>query len=238
MARGNSAPGPGDVEALKGLATESLAQQKQANTDFVNSQKQGALITAAKREAAALAQNPRMVGPGSEIAQGLAKIRAAISGQPPDSLVDLGGLDKMLLQMGAQNVRSALEGQKITQQEFLLMLGKGNPNTDQPLATINKLLDYFGAQNEYDGRFARTKQAALERGANPMTVDSEIGSRADRGDFIEGKVGVRPPVGGGKSSGPAPSSAPTITSQAQYDALPKGAHYVDSNGKPHVKGGK
>ena len=111
----------------------------------------------------------------------------------------------MLLQMGAQNVRSALEGQKITQQEFLLMLGKGNPNTDQPLATINKLLNYFGVQNDYDQRFARTKGIALQRGANPMTIDTDIGSQADRGDYIESRVGVRPPAGGAKSGNTAPA---------------------------------
>ena len=147
-----------------------------------------------------------MTGPGSEIAQGWAKLKTFISGQPPDELVDLGSLDKILLQMGAQNIRQALSGQRITNQEFMTLMTKGNPNTEQPLPTINNLLKYIGAQNEYEQRFQRTKQLALQRGANPMTVDGDIGSQADRGDFVEGKVGVRPPLTGGKASAP---SAPT-----------------------------
>jgi hypothetical protein len=192
---------PADAETAKGVATSRLEQMKASNDAYTNDQKEGALLKAAQREAAALAANPRMAGPGSEVAQALAKMRTAVTGQAPDSLVDLGGLDKILLQLGAQNVRAALQGQKITQAEFLLMLGKGNPNTEQPLATINKLLGYLGAQNDYDQRFNRTKMTALNRGANPLTVDSDIGAQSDRGDYVESRVGVRPPLAGGQSSG-------------------------------------
>jgi hypothetical protein len=222
---------PAEAETAKGYATARLEKMKDANDAYIEAQKSSALITAAKREAATLAQNPRMVGPGSALAQGLSKLKTFAMGQPPDALVDLGSLDKILLQMGAQNVRGALSGQKITNQEFMKMLTEGNPNSEMPLATINKLLDYQGAQVDYDQRFNRTKTMALQRGADPMSVDSEIASKADRGDYVEGKVGVRPPTKPG-------SSTPTVTSQEQYDALPKGASYVDSNGKPHVKGGK
>lgn len=41
----------------------------------------------------------------------------------------------------------------------------------------------------------------------------------------------------GFNQGSATASAPTITSKAQYDALPAGAAYTDANGAPHVKGG-
>lgn len=34
------------------------------------------------------------------------------------------------------------------------------------------------------------------------------------------------------------ASAPTVTSQAEYDALPSGSRYVDASGAPHVKGGR
>ena len=43
------------------------------------------------------------------------------------------------------------------------------------------------------------------------------------------------PARPGQSGG---GGVPTITSQAQYDALPKGAAYTDANGKPHKKGGQ
>src|SRR5271166_6327003 len=228
---------PADLTTQQETARESIAQQKEASSNFVDAQKTGALIRAAKRETAALANNPRMTGPGSEIAQGIEKIKALVSGQPSDALVNLGSLDKILMGMGAQNVRQALNGQKITNQEFMALLTKGNPNTQQPLATINKLLDYLGAQNDYEQRFQKTKQIALQRGANPIGIDGVIGGMpgADRGDYVEGKVGVRPPLA--SAAGAAPS-APTIASQADYDKLKKGDHYVDSNGKPHVKGGR
>ncbi len=223
---------PGEKTTQEGMATATLEKQKEANDGFIEAQKSEALITAAKRESAALAGDPRMAGPGSALAHGLAKLKTFASGQPPDALVDLGSLDKILLQMGAQNVRGALSGQKITNQEFMKMLTEGNPNTEMPLQTINKLLDYQGAQVDYDKRFNRTKTMALNRGANPVTVDSEIGSRADRGDYVEGRVGVRPPLNAPQSS------SPKVTSQAQYDALPTGSKYTDANGKPHVKGGQ
>jgi hypothetical protein len=181
------------------------------------------LITAAKREAAALANNPRMAGPGSELAQGIAKLKTAVSGQPPDALVDLGSLDKILLQMGAQNIRGALAGQRITNQEFMKMLTEGNPNSEMPLATINKLLNYQGAQVDYDQRFNRTKTAALNRGANPLTVDSDIGSVVDRGNYVESRVGVRPPLAGAQSSGGPSSGGAT-----------EGAVSTSKSGKPIV----
>jgi hypothetical protein len=188
---------PADAATATGIANERLAQQKISNDTYVQDQKEGALIRAAQREAASLQNNPRMVGPGSELAQNLAKVRSFVSGQPPDAYVNLGSLDKMLMQMGAQNIRNALSGQRITNQEFMAMLTKGNPNTEQPLQTIQRLLGYLGTQNDYDQRFQRTKQIALQRGANPMTVDSDIGSVSDRGDYVEQRVGVRPPVQSG-----------------------------------------
>jgi hypothetical protein len=195
---------PGEAAVSKASGEELVKQQKEAQTTFISAQKEGALIAAARRKTAELASDPTMVGPGRQLAQGLAELKTILTGKPPDSLVTLKSLDKVLLQMGAQNVRAALEGQKITQSEFLLMLGKGNPNTEQPLPTINNLLEYASAQNEYDQRFARTKGIALQRGANPMTVDTDIGSQMPREDFVEKRVGVRPPPTG-SSSGSAPA---------------------------------
>jgi hypothetical protein len=219
---------PADLKTSEGVATARLEQMKASNDAYTQDQKEGALLKAAQREAAALAANPRMAGPGSEVAQWIAKARTAVTGQATDSLVDLGGLDKILLQLGAQNVRQALSGQKITQAEFLMMLGKGNPNTEQPLATINKLLGYLGAQNDYDQRFNRTKMMALNRGANPLTVDSDIGAQADRGDYVESRVGVRPPIAGGQqtsgpSSGGGTGAPETRTYQGKTYVLTPGA---------------
>jgi len=232
--QGTSQP-PGDKKFQEGVADKRLSAMSDANSAGVEAQKTGALIRAAQREAATLQNNPRMVGPGSEIAKKWAEVKSFVTGQPPDELVDLGSLDKMLMTMGAQNVRQALQGQKITNQEFMTLMTKGNPNTEQPLPTINNLLKYLAAQNDYEQRFQYTKRIALERGANPISVDQDIGHVADRGDYVEGKVGVRPPLAGAATAAP---SGPTVTSQADYDKLNKGDPYMDSKGKPHVKGGK
>jgi hypothetical protein len=113
-----------------------------------------------------------------------------------------------------------LSGQKITNQEFMKMLTEGNPNTKMPLDTINKLLNYQGAQIDYDKRFNRTKTIALGRGANPQTVDSDIGSVVDRGNYVESRAGVRPPLTGGQSSGGAGVDVPKYN-DAQVSAYMK-----------------
>jgi hypothetical protein len=226
---------PAEAAQAMALVTERNAQLKDSNTQYVEAQKSGALIRAAQREAATLQNNPRMVGPGSELAQGIAKIKTAVTGQPPDALVDLGSLDKILLQMGAQNIRQALSGQRITNQEFMTMLSRGNPNTEQPLATIQRLLGYYGAQNDYDQRFAKTKQMALNRGADPFSVDTAIGGVADRGDYVEGKVGVRPPLPGG--GGGSASGVTQISNAADYTNIAPGAQYRDPQGNLRTKPG-
>ncbi len=50
--------------------------------------------------------------------------------------------------------------------------------------------------------------------------------------------GAATPAPTGVAPVAAPSGPPTITSKAQYDALPAGESYLDAQGNPHVKGGK
>ena len=50
--------------------------------------------------------------------------------------------------------------------------------------------------------------------------------------MLGGQGGEQPAPQGGQ---PAPAGAP-ITSKAEYDKLPSGAHYVAPNGKTYVKG--
>jgi hypothetical protein len=97
---------------------------------------------------------------------------------------------------------------------------------------VNKLLQYLGAQNDYDQRFNRTKMAALNRGANPLTVDSDIGAQADRGDYVESRVGVRPPLAGGQktSSGATADSGGFIPGKRYTDKSGNSATYA-GNGK-------
>jgi hypothetical protein len=229
--RAQLAPGavggsPGfDTEiTAKDIATKRGAQLQAANDASIEDQKTGALIRAAQRDATALQNNPRMVGPGSDLAQGVAKLTAYAKGLPPDALIESGELDKMTQLLGSQNVRQALAGMKITQQEYMAMLTKGNPNTGQPLALINRLLTYNAAQNDYDQRFQKTKKIALNYGADPRTVDSDIGEIANRGDYVESRAGVRPPLGGGQGGQGAAASQP------DSGGFVPGKQYKDKNG--------
>jgi hypothetical protein len=77
-----------------------------------------------------------------------------------------------------------------------------------PLPTIQRLLNYFSAQNDYDQRFQLTKQTALNAGANPMTVDTQIGGLVDRGNYVQAKTGVRPVLPAGSPGAPATNVAP------------------------------
>lgn len=202
--RPGTSQSPADKITSEALATERAAQLKETAQEAAASQKERALLVRAQAEAGSI--NPRMVGPGSEFAQGWQKFRTAVTGAAPDDLVDLGALDKVLLNLGVQNVRNALQGQKITQTEMLKMLGEGNPNTEQPLATIQKLLGFLRAQNDYDRRFQKTKTAGLLSGADPYQIDEAIGDRADRSDYIERRTGIAPSARGNTSSqGAAPA---------------------------------
>jgi hypothetical protein len=216
---------PAEAITANSIATEKQAQLKDSNAQYGEAQKEQALINAAQGEANRLASNARLAGPGSEIAKTWAQVKTAVTGAPPDAYVDLGALDKLLLQMGAQNIRQVLTGQRITNQEFMQLLTKGNPNTEQPLPTINRLLGFLSAQNDYDRRFQLTKQAALNAGANPMTVDTDIGTKADRSSYVAGRTGITPAMQN--------SSAPGRPGQ-QRSGLQEGATDISKSGKPIV----
>jgi hypothetical protein len=224
---GQAGLSPQDQITASGIATKATEQFADANTQYTEAQKSGGLIRAAQRETNALANNPRLVGPGSGLAQGIAQLQTAVTGKPPDALVDFGSLNKILLTMGAQNIRQALSGQKITNQEFMTMLSKGNPNTEQPLATIQNLLGYLGTQNDYDTRFAKTKLNGLRSGADPRTIDADIASQSNRGDYVESRVGVRPPL---QSAAPV-----SVTSPDQARALTPGTRFTTPDGRTMVR---
>jgi hypothetical protein len=234
---GQAGLSPQDQITASGIATKATEQFADANTQYTEAQKSGGLIRAAQRETNALANNPRLVGPGSGLAQGIAQLQTAVTGKPPDALVDFGSLNKILLTMGAQNIRQALSGQKITNQEFMTMLSKGNPNTEQPLATIQNLLQYLGTQNDYDTRFAKTKLNGLRAGADPRTIDADIAGQSNRGDYVESRVGVRPPLAQGSqqaptSGGQMPAGAKLQTYAVTYfdGDLNKAQAYLSSQG--------
>jgi hypothetical protein len=194
------------------------------------------LITQARTEAAHL--DPRTVGPGSTLYNGALKVYTAAAGTAPNALIDETTLDKFLNQVGAQNVRQLLAGQRITNQEMMTFLTRGSPSTSMPLGGIQKLLNYLDADNEYTLRYNRTKMMGLKSGADPDMIDQELESRSHRAEFVAKKTGSMDALG----SATAPAGQQPIepakqpNPQAAYDALPAGAPYIHE-GKTLYKGG-
>jgi hypothetical protein len=224
----------GALDAYAAKRTEVLNNAQQTGTDAA---KTNSLINQAQGELANLANDPRYVGPHSAFTQALANFKTYVSGQAPDALVDRSALDKMLLQLGAQNVRTLLSGQRITNQEMMTFLTKGNPSGDQPLATVGRLLNYLKADNDYDRRSAVTTIKAVQGGADPWRVSGAIENSMPRAQFVGQRTGF-----GALSSKAAPTGAapalPAVGSAADYANLPKGARYTAPDGSVRVKGGQ
>jgi hypothetical protein len=190
----------------------------------------GSILTQAQKEIAALSNNPRSVGPGSEAYIQYQKLRTAVTGAPPDQLVNEEELDKFLAQVGAQNVRKLLQGQKITNQEMMTFMTRGSPNVTQPLPVIKNLVNYLVADNEYDQRLQSTKIAALnDPTIEPYGVAGALEKipGAGRSEYVQSKLGFSPSFTPKQRPGQPSSGTPSpITGKSDYDALPSGASYV------------
>ncbi len=87
------------------------------------------------------------------------------------------------------------------------------------------------------------KRALRETATKGMARDGGPGYQPPM-VFEEGKLVPNPRLRGQQSGAPAAprsqptGSAPRITSQAEYDALPSGSQYVDPNGTLRTKGGR
>jgi hypothetical protein len=230
--------GPGGPSiASKGLQEGVAARQneeiKATRTASVDAQTMRSQIIQAR--AAAAKVDPRNVGPGSTIYNGILKTITALAGKAPDDLVQEGVLDKFLNQMGASNVRQLLAGQRITNQEMMTFLTRGSPSTAMPLGGINHLIDYLDADNEYTLRYNRTKMMALKSGADPDLVDQELSSRVNRADFVSRKTQSGDAL---SKNGAAPAKAPAAQADITEEAHGK-LNHGDAfywQGKLHHKG--
>jgi hypothetical protein len=181
--------------------TTSLLQS--ASESSANNAKMRSLLTSANAELAKI--NPRTVGPGSDIYNSYLKFKAGVTGGSPNDLVNEQELDKYLNQVGAQNVRTMLSGQKITNQEMMTFMSRGSPNTDQSVQTIKNLVNYLNADNEYDSRLQATKIAALKKGADPWSINDALETASPRSNYIQGRTGL--PLHGPGQGNPNPASA-------------------------------
>lgn len=181
--------------------TTSLLQS--ASESSANNAKMRSLLNSANAELAKI--NPRTVGPGSDIYNSYLKFKAGVTGGSPNDLVNEQELDKFLNQVGAQNVRTMLSGQKITNQEMMTFMSRGSPNTDQSVQTIKNLVNYLNADNEYDSKLQATKIAALKKGADPWSINDALETASPRSNYIQGRTGL--PLHGPGQGNPNPASA-------------------------------
>ena len=166
--------------------TASLLQS--ASESSANDAKMRSLLNQANGELAKI--NPRTVGPGSDFYNSFLKFKAGVTGGSPNDLVNEQELDKFLNQVGAQNVRTLLSGQKITNQEMMVFMTRGSPNTEQSVQTIKNLVNYLGADNDYDSRLQATKIAALKKGADPWSINDALETASPRTNYIQGRTGM------------------------------------------------
>lgn len=116
--------------------------------------------------------NPRDVGPGSSAYKAFLELKTAVTGKAPSDLVDMGVLDKFANQLGVQNVRQLLSGQRITNQEMMNFLTRASASVTQPLDVMKTIISYQKANNDFDRKYSTTALAALNRGVDPGAISS------------------------------------------------------------------
>lgn len=173
------------------------AQLSEAAEAAAQDAKTKSVIAAAQNELNKIPS--RAVGPGSDVYNAFQKFYAAVSGSAPDALVNEQALDKYLNQVGAQNVRALLSGQRITNQEMMMFMTRGTPNVAQPLATLHNLVNYLATDTDYDQKLQATKIKALEKAPNGYNADPwqlpgliENTPGASRAEYVQSKLGFVP----------------------------------------------
>jgi hypothetical protein len=164
--------------------------------------------------------NPRDVGPGSEAYKEFLNLKSAVTGKPSQDLVDMGVLDKFANQLGVQNVRSLLAGQRITNQEMMQFMTRASASTSQPLDVMKTILAYQKANNDYDRMASATKLAALQKGADPFHLPGAIDAAAPRDVYVQQSMdkalGATPASRPGQGAGGAMQTATGPNGQKLY----------------------
>lgn len=151
--------------------------------------------------------NARDVGPGSEAYKALMEVKAAVTGKAPQDLVDMGVLDKFANQLGVQNVRQLLSGQRITNQEMMNFLTRASASVTQPLDVMKTIISYQKANNDFDRKYATTALTALRQGVDPGAISSLQNGRTA---FVE--------QGMTRDLGPQPQAPKVMPSGAKLKA--------------------
>jgi hypothetical protein len=173
-----------DITNYNKMKFEDQNAARQANVQNAN---QRSLLDQADKELEQLRKDPRMIGPGSGITMDMEKFMSFVNtGQAPKGLVARTMLDKILLQLGAANVRLATQGMggRVGQQEFMKILTEGNPTGHMALKAVQELVNFTRYNNEFDTRANNTRMAALRSGADP-SAPAYAGIESGRSDYIQ-----------------------------------------------------
>lgn len=202
---------------------EKYAQLGAANDQLKKNANERGLLDQAQSEVDRLRANPRAVGPGSPITTAWNEFKAYATGKTPDALTERKLFDKVLLQMGAVNVKQAFDNQsRIGQQEYMKLLTEGNPTGQMPLDAIQKLVDFSRYNNEFSTRANNTKIDALNRGADPYSRQYN-NIEQGRAAYVQARMNPT-----------APKPQPDVT-QEQHAALKHNDPYY-WKGQLHHKG--
>jgi hypothetical protein len=177
------------------LAAHNKEKYNQINNANVSNQKNATernLLDQAQNEITQLRQNPRAIGPGSAVTTAWNEFLSYATGKAPDPLIERKMFDKILLQLGAANVKAAFDGQsKIGQQEYMKLLTEGNPTGSMPLDAIQKLVNFARYNNEFDTRLNNTRVDALNRGADPYSRQFSNLNQG-RAAYVQSRMGSTP----------------------------------------------
>jgi hypothetical protein len=208
---------------------EKYDQLQKANQQLGKNANERGLLDQAQAEVNRLRANPRAVGPGSEVTTAWNSFWSYATGQTPDALTERKLFDKVLLQMGAVNVKQAFDNQnRIGQQEYMKLLTEGNPTGKMPLDAIQQLVNFARYNNEFSTRANNTKIDALNKGADPYSRQYNTLDQG-RAAYVQTRMGA--------SANVAPIEiAKEKDPDAAYRALAPGAPYLHE-GRTLYKGG-
>lgn len=170
------------------LAKERVSVLKDAKEQSDNGARNNALLSEFQEKLNKV--NPRDVGPSSPAYKALLDLKTFISGKAPNDLVDMGVLDKFANQLGVQNIRSLLSGQRITNQEMMTFLTRASASVTQPIDVMKSIIAWQKANNDYDRMAGFTKIRAMQAPylADPYATPGIIEN--GRADYVHKAMGI------------------------------------------------
>lgn len=229
--QGPGTPGTITGGLQKGKTDRANAAIEATQQTYGDNVKMDSLIQRARADINELKSSPRMVGPGSSLDIATRNFYTFLTGQAPNASVSEVELDKFLNQIGANNVRQLLAGQRITNQEMMTFLTRGSPSTSMPLRAIEGLVNYLDADNQYSMRYNKSLITALSNGKDPDLTPGYLSQAVPRADYVTRRLNGAPQLSAGSNE---QAHHPDTTEEA-YNKLKDGDTFY-WKGEPHKKG--